>query len=317
MQQPIYSYTRQQLHQIFEHWQNSSWEGIPGIRLITGAEPGPSIGILAMTHGNEPAGLAALATLWEHRAQLRAGRVFLILSNLAAARRYFQEANDLRFTAPFRFVDQDMNRIPAHLDQNSSEMQRVSELLPVFQQLDRVLDLHSTSAPSPPMLIEMDALQPPLQVAGVPILIRNILPHLRGRALISLCERAVGDVIECGSHEEPQALQIAQKSAWQLLAQHKLLNTRACVSAQALQIYSVYRSVIFPNASYRLKRILHSFEPLTAGSLLAEGDGPDVNVEIDSIVIMAPQRLQPIHPGSEFFYLATGPEPLTGLSANQ
>jgi succinylglutamate desuccinylase len=298
---PLSAYHRHQLYQVFLDWQRSSWQGIQGVRLIEGAAPGPSVGIMAMTHGNEPAGLAALDNLWQHRHEVKAGRVFLMVNNLGAGARYFKEATDLGFTAHFRFVDQDMNRMPEVLHRDSYELQRVHELLPIFSQLDRVLDLHSTSAASPPMLIEMDPLQPPLNVASVPVLIRNILPHLRGRALISLCEQAQGDVIECGSHEEAGAAAIAQQAAWQLLAQP------APEPLHPRHIYSVYRAVVFPDLSYRLQRILHSFEHLAAGTLLAEGEGPPLITESDSYVIMAPQRLQPVHPGSEFFYLASGP----------
>lgn len=306
---PLSAYSRDQLYQVFLDWQHSSWQGIQGLRLIEGSEPGPSVGIMAMTHGNEPAGLAALDNLWQHRQQLRAGRVFLMLNNLGAGARYFKEASDLGFTAHFRFVDQDMNRMPEVLHRNSYELQRVHELLPVLSQLDRVLDLHSTSAASPPMLIEMDAQQAMLNVASVPVVIRNILPHLRGRALISLCEQAQGDVIECGSHEEPGASSIAQQAAWQLLAQLQMLAQPVSETLHPRQIYSIYRAVIFPDASYRLRRILHSFEHIPAQTLLAEGDGPPVYTESDSYIIMAPQRLQPVHPGSEFFYLASGPPP--------
>lgn len=303
--------TRENLRQVFEQVSAQTLEGIPGVIRIDGAEPGPSLGILAMTHGNEPAGLAAFYALLADGAlarQLQKGTVYLILNNTAAGRKYFDEATDLSFTAHYRFIDQDMNRMPAPVDGrlpgSSSELDRVNQLLPLYRQFDAVLDLHSTSAASAPMLIEIDSSRAPLQVPGIEVLIRNILPHLVGKALVSLCESARGYVIECGSHEEPSSLLIAQEGVWRMLEAMGMVSAESHAPSP-LTIYTIYRAVIFPNESYSLERMLESFELLPAGTLLAQGDGEPIRVERDSWVIMPPPRLKPVHPGSEFLYLST------------
>lgn len=300
--------TREHLHALFERLAAASEDGIPGVMRLDGPQPGPCLGLMAMTHGNEPAGLAAFHGLLENRARLRCGTVYLILNNLAAGRRYFEEATDLSFTAHYRFIDQDMNRMPvpetAGLPGDSSEIRRVNQLLPLYRRLDAVLDLHSTSAASAPMLIETDAAREPLQVPGVNILLRGILPHLVGQALVSLCERARGYVIECGSHEEPAALVIAQQGVWRMLETLGMTEHRPHAEVP-LTIYTIEQAVIFPDDSYQLERLLSSFECLPAGTVLASGDGPPIVIARDSWVIMPPPRLKPVHPGSEFLYLAT------------
>ena len=303
--------TRQDLRETFEELSRRSYEGIPGVIRIDGPAPGPSLGVMAMTHGNEPAGLAAFYGLLQADAlasQLQCGTLYLILNNLAAGRRYFEEASDLSFTAHYRFVDQDMNRMhepeQGRIAGQSSEIDRVNVLLPLYHRLDAVLDLHSTSAASAPMLIEIDKALPPLHCPGVEILIRDILPHLLGKALVSLCSRARGYVIECGSHEEAGALLVAQEAVWRMLERLQMVAAREH-GPSPLTIYSVFRAIVFPNDSYSLERILESFEMLPAGTLLAQGDGEPIRVERDSWVIMPPPRLKPVHPGSEFLYLAT------------
>ncbi|PKL75558.1 MAG: hypothetical protein CVV27_14735 [Candidatus Melainabacteria bacterium HGW-Melainabacteria-1] len=303
--------SRNTLRQVFEDHCLQAHAGVPGVLRIDGPAPGPSLGILAMTHGNEPAGLAAFYTLLQAQTlqqQLRCGRVYLILNNLAAGRRYFEEAQDLSFTAHYRFVDQDMNRMPepvqGELAGDSSEIRRARELLPIYAELDAVLDLHSTSAPSAPMLIEIDPEQSPLQVPGVNVMLRGILDHLIGKALVSLCGQAKGYVLECGSHEEPASLLIAQEAAWRLLEQLDMVMPRPHAPSP-LTIYQIYRAIIFPDESYQLQRILHSFECLPAGTLLAEGEGQPIVIDRESWVIMPPPRLKPVHPGSEFLYLAS------------
>lgn len=307
----LHTLQRQELWQVFQQLRNSFYENIPGVIQIQGPAPGPTLGIMIMTHGNEPAGLAAVYALLEQSAlasQLKAGTVYLILNNLAAGQRYFEEASDLSFTAHYRFIDQDMNRMPALIDGqlpgDSSELRRVRELLPIYQSLDAVLDLHSTSAASAPMLIEIDASREPLQVPGVEIMLRGILEHLNGKALVSLCDKANGYVLECGSHEAPDSLLIAQEAVWRLLEKLEMVQPRPH-SPHPLTIYSIYRAVIFPDQSYSLERMLSSFEFLPAGTLLAQGAGDPITIDRDSWVIMPPPRLKPVHPGSEFLYLAT------------
>lgn len=303
--------TREDLRSVYEELCQREYEGIPGVLRIDGPAPGPTLGIMVMTHGNEPAGLAAVHALLDQDAlarQLQRGTVYLILNNAAAGRRYFEEATDLSFTAHYRFVDQDMNRMPApdadgRLPGTSSEVDRVNALLPIYRRLDAVLDLHSTSAASAPMLIEIDPAQAPLHIPGVEILIRGILEHLVGKALVSLCERASGYVVECGSHEEPGALVIAQQAVWRMLEQQGMVSARPH-SPTPLTIYRIYQAIIFPDESYSLERILHSFEQLPAGSLLARGEGEPIVTERESWVIMPPPRLKPVHPGSEFLYLS-------------
>lgn len=305
---------RHDLHALLTEIENWQYQGIPGVLKIESGQPGPTLGIMAMTHGNEPAGLAAFYALLQDdflQTHLTCGSVYLILNNLAAARRYFTEAEDLSFTAHFRFVDQDMNRMPAieaqELTQKTYEVQRVRQLLPIYQSLDYVLDLHSTSAPSEPMMIELHPSQSTLHCPGVRILIRGILEHLTGHALVSLCRKAQGYVIECGSHEDPSALMIAQNAVWRMLEFIKLLPEQPH-EADPLHIYEIQKAIIFPDQSYSLTRILHSFEFLEAGTVLARGDGEDILVEQDAWVIMPPPRLKPVHPGSEFLYLASQSE---------
>ncbi len=310
----LYTLQRQDLWQVFQQLRNSTFETVPGVIRIQGPDPGPTLGIMVMTHGNEPAGLAAVYGLLEQSAlasQLKAGTVYLILNNLAAGQRYFEEASDLSFTAHYRFIDQDMNRMPAFIDGklpgDSSELHRVRELLPIYQSLDAVIDLHSTSAASAPMLIEIDIGSEPLQIPGVEIMLRGILEHLNGKALVSLCNKANGYVLECGSHEAPDSLLIAQQAVWRLLEKLGMVSPRPH-SSHPLAIYSIYRAVIFPDESYRLEHMLSSFEFLPAGTLLAQGAGEPIIVDRDSWVIMPPPRLKPVHPGSEFLYLATQSE---------
>lgn len=305
-------YTRAELQASLLEWGQHHWQGIPGVLRLDAPQPGPMLGIMAMTHGNEPAGLAALRHLLNaHQLvhQLQKGTVFLILNNLAAAERYFKEAQDLNQTGRYRFIDRDMNRMPEALDlrevgpESDYELQRVRALLPIYEQLEAVLDLHSTTAESEPMLIEVDPHQAPLYCPGVKVLIRHILPHLQGRALVELCPQAQGYVVECGSHENPTSQQIAIQATWRMLEQLEMVPSQP-VESQTLELYEIFYGLILPDETYRLVRLFEAFEFLPRGTLLATGAGPEIYSSENAYVIMPSKRLQPLHPGLDMLFLA-------------
>lgn len=278
---------------------------------VDSGKPGPVVGILAHTHGNEPVGLAAIMGLLAENALadcLKAGKVLLIVNNLEAARRFYREAEGQTTTAAWRFVDQDMNRVPEVLSGKSYELQRLHQLLPYYQSLTHVLDLHSTSALSKPMLIQGES-APHLSFPGVSIQLQGIIPCLRGKPLISLCKQAAGYVVECGSHENPESWRLAQTVSWHLLAELGLLDSLAeDLPEQDFVTYEIYQAVVFPNASYQLTKILESYEFLPQGMVLAHGDDEPLVIKQDSYAIMPSPRLKPVHPGSEFLFLATRKE---------
>lgn len=293
---------------------------IPGVLTLHTSKPGPQVGIMACTHGNEPAGLAAFAYLLEHAEHLACGSVHLILNNLVAARQYFDEATDLSFTAHYRFVDRDMNRVPSGWEQdNTAETERVLALLPLFKTLDVVFDLHSTSAPSDPMLVSLDKTSERFAIRGVNIVLENLIPHLNAPPLVSLCEKAEAFVLETGSHEDPRSLVIAQEAVQALLekrgmlSNHRALNAdvKTCGESEAA-VYEIYHTVVFPHESYALLSLIPNLGFLPKGTVLARSEEglPDMIVDRDAYAVMPPPRLKPVHPGSEFLYLAQKISPL-------
>lgn len=299
--------TRPDLFQLYQRVATTHTLGVPGVLTLDTHKPGPRVGIMACTHGNEPAGLAAFAYLLAQAKHLQCGSVHLILNNLGAARRYFEEASDLSFTAHYRFVDRDMNRVHAHWQSDhTAESKRTLALLPLFQSLDVVFDLHSTSAPSDPMLITLSEADARLEIPGVAIVLKNLMPHLNAPPLVSLCERAEAFVLETGSHEDPQALIIAQAAVQSLLAKVGVLPQRFAGASLTPAVYEIYQAVVFPHESYALLALIPNLGFLPQGTVLAQSEEqlPAIIVERDSYAVMPPPRLKPVHLGSEFLYLA-------------
>jgi predicted deacylase len=224
--------------------------GPAGTMIQDSGRPGPTVGITVMTHGNEPAGLAA----WDMLARrtplpLLRGRVVWVLNNLKAAERYFA----LPFEAPFpdkqktRALDRNMNRLPRDLAAcqrgEAYEIDRSLALLPVWQGFDVGLDIHTTS-----------------QCFSV----------------------------EAGGHEDAASWQAATTAVRILLANLGMAAPVA-TRPVARRLYRLSGGMFFPAPDYAMVEIFPNFAPVRAGQVLARGRGPDLVAPHDGHVLMCPK----------------------------
>jgi predicted deacylase len=177
------------------------------LRLESG-QPGPHAVVVALLHGNETCGLAAIRAVLARRAELRRGRVTLLAANPAGHAARLPGAPQAG-----RFVEEDMNRLwsaarLAGAGPDTLEMRRAREIAPIFRDADLVLDLHSMATPGPRLLMFHDT---PAARALLPALpadahrIRFAAPLHDGRLLVEqpalLGDPArAGFVLECGPH---------------------------------------------------------------------------------------------------------------------
>lgn len=190
--------------------------GIPGFTTRTGAEPGPHVCLLALSHGNEIAGAIALDRLLRSGLTPKNGRLTFGFVNLAAFHRF-----DPRQPTLSRFVDEDINRVwdTAVLDgpRRSTELARAREIRPLIDTVDVLLDLHSMLWASDALMLSGDT-EKGRRLArgiGVPRLVVADHGHAGGRRLIDYArfsDRAtpfVANLIEAGQHWEPATVDTA------------------------------------------------------------------------------------------------------------
>ena len=126
--------------------------GINYVHRFDSGEPGPHALVNVITHGNEICGAIALDFLFRQGIRPRRGVVTLCFANTAAYER-FDPANP----GASRFVDEDFNRVWAletlEGRKRSVELERARELRPVFEQADFLLDVHSMSTASVPLML--------------------------------------------------------------------------------------------------------------------------------------------------------------------
>lgn len=266
---------------------------------LDSGKPGPSAGIIACVHGNEPVGLAAIQYLLSDIV-LECGKLFFIIGNPQAAINYFSASCD-DSRQECRYLDKNLNRLPEIEEFSGSdiyEYQRAEELLPVLQQLDGVLDLHSTSSDAPPMLICVDE-------ASVGILtdslfpfehvITNINEHIEGKFLIENCDKAQVKILaECGQHECLDASQRAIDISLAFLHRMGLLrevgNSKS--PPQEITFYRAAQTVNLPKdcGEFYLRESIKPFELLKKGQVIAcNGSDKEVIIPQDGYAIMAPE----------------------------
>lgn len=175
-----------------------------GITTLHSTNPGPTVGIMAVTHGDEPAGLMAHAFLKEFFAlhPLDHGTLVLIEGNPEAAK-------DGKIC-----VDENLNRIfqddtlLSEKQKSSYEYIRSRELMPILASLDYLLDIHSTNSPSVVFgIIKTDTPEHQEVVSHLPIEFWS--SGWTGAIDGTTCDYAdsagvISATIECGTHTNPR-----------------------------------------------------------------------------------------------------------------
>ncbi|NUJ97214.1 hypothetical protein HGA92_00310 [Candidatus Gracilibacteria bacterium] len=120
-------------------------KNISGITIIDSGKPGENIGLIAITHGNEPVGLKIFEYLvneFKINEKLKGGKIYLIANNIEAYIKYSKSEDKNKF----RFIDDNMNRVSNKKFKNGSyEHKRFYELKQIFDEIDFVIDIHSVS----------------------------------------------------------------------------------------------------------------------------------------------------------------------------
>jgi hypothetical protein len=312
-QRALAAMTDAALHAAFARLAASTWHGVPGVAALAGHDPGPVVAITAMTHGNEPSGLAAIAHVlaradggWR---PVR-GTLVLCVNNLAAARRWFA-ATTPQARAAARFVDCDMNRLPEDVltgGDAREECRRARELAPAWRRFDVAMDIHSTGLPAPPMVVEgRGDWRPWLGGVGIGIAIRGIADVQIGIPAFALYGGTTFE-IETGAHDDPAGMAIARTAADALL--HRLDAPDTPAPPCAVDVYEVEGSVRLPHPGYALARRFPNFTPIAAGEVLARGPaasgrgiGPDLVAPRDGHAIFAPPDGAAVNVTTESLFL--------------
>ena len=286
--------------------------------------PGPSLVVLGAVHGNEVCGAHAIVRAID---DLTHGRLRLLRGRLTLV----PVANPLAFAQATREGQRNLNRrfLPQP-DPQDYEDRITHQLAPLLAQHEVLLDLHSFHTPGDPFAMvgprnNSGAREPFARAAEEMALARALGAQQVVEGWLEVYDRAAGlrgelpddegigtneymrsqggyaVTIECGQHEDPEAIDVATRAIHGALAHLELAHVPAPprFAGAAARLKDV---VLRESPADRLAQDWHSFDAVQAGDVIAHrADGTPVAAPYDGCVLFPHPEAEV---GQELFYLA-------------
>lgn len=208
--------------------------GIDFVTTLNSGEAGPHVVINALTHGNEICGAAALCALFAAGIRPARGRLTLVFANVEAYRRF-----DPADPYASRYVEEDFNRLWSEdilaSPRRGVELDRARALAPVYESADVLLDLHSMSTDTAPLILCGAARRGRVLALalGHPSWVVADAGHRAGPRLIDHHAFTEPDgaraaiLVECGSHWRERTARVATQTCLRLLRVMGMLDDAA------------------------------------------------------------------------------------------
>ncbi len=303
---------------------SSEYLGVKGVHCFGQKDKGRTVGIGIMTHGNEPTGLAAYKYFLDNDIIPESGRVIFILNNLKAAEKYFNSINSsIEKKRSFRWVDINMNRLPIdclEIEANQYEIERIKELVPVYETLDYGIDIHSAESDPKGTIINIsDDLEHglfkgfPKEMIDVIANMVNVQKGIPACWLFGGKEREIPILgIESGTHEDVESFETSIKCVIEFCKNCGVLKRESIVSPRKFNVYKVLTSVFYPKKDYFIPKKFLAFEELTRNQVLGVNMHSDpVLCPFDCLTLFGRKKLQqPKDISDEVFFLVDFPKTL-------
>lgn len=275
--------------------------GTPYVWRFESGHAGSDVLISAILHGNEICGAHALAALLRGEVAPRRGALTLVFANPGA---YLADGG------PRRFVDEDMNRVWSdglldRDDLSGVEAQRARALRPFLRRADILLDLHSMSQPSEPMILCGTAEKTERFAAGLGLEINLMVDrgHVSGvrmrdyGAFSDPDSPKVALLLECGLHNVRGSEQVALWACIKLLdrlgmisnAQSRWLTPRPMFLSDAADVIDVTDAVVPSSPDFRFTEPIDGTTVIRrCGTVVAVDDGRPIVTPYDNCMMIMP-----------------------------
>ena len=277
--------------------------GIDYVWSFASPAPGPHVVIAALTHGNEICGAIALDHLLRAGVRPVKGKLTFVFANVAAYQSFARHD-----PTAARYLDEDMNRVwdLSVLDgpRTSTELRRARALRPVIDTADLLLDIHSmTHATLPLILTGME--QKHLAFArrvGIPSLLVRDAGHASGRRLRDYARFAdpttppIALLIECGHHWARGTVDVAIETAWRFLAASGVLSEHEAArhlgpEAPPQQTVLVTHRITADSDDFRFSEEYRGLEVIPrAGTVIARDGVKTIETPYNDCVLVMPTR---------------------------
>ncbi|MEO1492607.1 MAG: succinylglutamate desuccinylase/aspartoacylase family protein [Pseudomonadota bacterium] len=275
--------------------------GLPYTWRFEAETPGPDVLVTAVVHGNEPCGAVALDWLLSSDVRPIKGALTLAFMNYEACLAF-----DPDEPTTTRWVDEDFNRVWAGevlaSDRDSVEMRRAREMQPVVARADYLLDIHSMTAPSPPMMMAgwQTKGRELAHLVGVPELVVMDRGHAAGRRMRDHGRFAEAGVpgaallVECGQHWDLAAGDLAIEATLRFLTglgaiAPDWLEGLGAPDPAPQSTWEVTDPVTIQSETFTFVRPFQGGEVLAEAGTLIGHDGPDaVRTPYDDCMLVMP-----------------------------
>lgn len=285
-----------------------------------GTQPGPKVVLVGGMHGNEPAGVKAIRSVFTQLPKEFSGEIWGLAGNLGGLRRNK------------RFLDRDLNRhwVPEQLqglcqtspDDLQAEAWEQRDLLRQFHEIigdDRkpitFIDLHTMSGPGAPFICMADVLRNRRVAFSMPIpIVLGLEEVIEGSMLGYLCDLGhAGMAVEGGQHEDEASIDRLETVSWLALLALGVVNDqqipdlarkRERLAQAAINVPSVveirHRHVCSSDDGFTMKPGFSSFDPIKKGQVLAEDTQGEIKAPMSGMMLLP--RYQGV--GSDGFFVA-------------
>ncbi|NLY28215.1 MAG: succinylglutamate desuccinylase [Alcaligenaceae bacterium] len=291
--------------------------GTPGVWHFNSGQPGRSLLITSLIHGNELCGAWALKALLASGLKPETGSLTLAFCNLDG-----YDAFDALNHDASRFVDEDLNRVWQSnklTSPSTRERQRAAALLPWVKQADWLLDLHSMHEPGDPLLLTGTlprniALARQLAAPEHVIVDAGHKDGTRLRDFQQFGDPARDDacalLIECGFHGDTRSVAVAKDMVARMLKASGICSEEKIPSEWFLQnhadqrILQVTHAIVAPSMNVRFAKNWQGLETLRhAGEVIGWIDDTPVVTPYDKCTLIMPS-LRQLKPGVTVVRLA-------------
>jgi len=291
--------------------------GTVGVWHFDSAEPGRTLMLSALLHGNELCGAWALKDLLASGFRPRRGGLVLAFCNLDAFDRFDHSRHDAS-----RFVDEDMNRVWSAdrlARPSTADSRRAAALRPWVERADWLLDLHSMHEPSAPLLLtgvlpRNIALARELKAPAHVIVDAGHKDGVRMRDFAQFGDAARDDacalLIECGFHGDLSSRTVACDMVARMLLASGIADPedipRGWLSSDppAQRVLRVTDAVVAPSMDFRFARPWQCLDTLPdRGTILGWADGEAIATPYNQCTLIMPS-LRQLKPGVTVMRLA-------------
>ena len=280
--------------------------GVEFVTTFESGQPGPHVMINAVTHGNEICGAIALDHLFRTGLRPERGRLTLGFVNHRA-----YAAFDPADPGSSRFVDEDFNRVwvENRLDgtEHTNELQRARELRPIFDSVDLLLDIHSMSTNSLPLMIcnGLEKERTFVRAVNYPAHIMCGSGHVVGKRLIEYTpfnnpsNAKVALLVECGQHWAAETAVIALDTALHFLRAAGTVAidyiethlSPAARNPKPAEMWDVTDGITARTDEFQFTERYVGMEIIEkAGTIIANDGGLEIRTPYDDCLLMMPNH---------------------------